>query len=272
MRELTEDDLRRRWPAAFNDERLPLKVGIHKDMGIVGRCAALTAWVGHPSYLRNLARGERRINLYGAHAGAPVTIVSRYNNKAEIGVLDTVVSIALTKEDCALIERVFCDSKASWAIEIELREYDAARARSIGEAFASAMEKVNGGHNGVGVTCGEAMYFVEPYWVGDFDVKPTERRFSPAFGCSVDSLGYDFEGRKGQLVMPPHCCCDMMGCINAFRAIDPEVCEIKTYADDKSDTRYERNDRGQWRAVSREGKCFEWADIPQCVRSRSGAE
>jgi hypothetical protein len=258
--DLTEDELRRRWPAAFNDERLPLKVGIHRDMGIVGRCAALTAWVSHPSYLRNLARGERRINLHGAHAGAPVAIVSRYNNKAEIGVLDTAASIALTAEDCALITRVFCDSKAPWAIAIDLREHDDAAALRIGNAFASAMERVNGGHNGVWVN--EA-HVVEPYWVGDFDEKPATRHFLPAFGCSVSGLTYDFENRHGALIMPAHCCCDMMGCINVFRAIDPEVREIKTYSGDATDTRYERNDQGQWRAVSRDGKRFEWADIPQ---------
>jgi hypothetical protein len=54
------EELRARWPAAFNDARPPLKIDIHRDMGIHGRKWVMARWVRHPTYLRNvIARGER---------------------------------------------------------------------------------------------------------------------------------------------------------------------------------------------------------------------
>jgi sRNA-binding protein len=66
---MTEDDLRQRWPAAFNDMRRPLKVGIHADMGLTGRSEAMRWWVNHPLYLRNVIAGGERIDLEGRPAG-----------------------------------------------------------------------------------------------------------------------------------------------------------------------------------------------------------
>jgi sRNA-binding protein len=67
--EITEAGLRARWPAAFNDERRPLKLGIHRDMGVFGRADALRRWTAHPVYLRNTIAGGKRINLDGGPAG-----------------------------------------------------------------------------------------------------------------------------------------------------------------------------------------------------------
>jgi len=46
--------------------------------------------------------------------------------------------------------------------------------------------------------------------------------------------------------MPPVTCCDMEGCINFFRAIDPGVRRIKTYASGQRDTFYWRDARDRW--------------------------
>jgi sRNA-binding protein len=69
MTEITEADLRARWPAAFNDQRLPLKLGIHRDMGILGRSDAIRRWTAHSVYLRNAIAGGQRIDLDGNPAG-----------------------------------------------------------------------------------------------------------------------------------------------------------------------------------------------------------
>ena len=68
MTEITEADLRARWPAAFNDARRPLKLGIHRDMGI-GHSDAIRRWTAHPRYLRNSIAGGQRIDLDGNPAG-----------------------------------------------------------------------------------------------------------------------------------------------------------------------------------------------------------
>jgi sRNA-binding protein len=68
--ETTEDDLRKRFPAAFNAARRPLKIGIHSDLGLAeSDSAAMRAWCRHPEYLRNLLTGGGRIDLSGKAAG-----------------------------------------------------------------------------------------------------------------------------------------------------------------------------------------------------------
>jgi sRNA-binding protein len=68
---MTEDELRERWPAAFNDQRRPLALGIHANMGIAyGDNKAMENWVLHPKYLRNLLQpGAARLDLTGAVVG-----------------------------------------------------------------------------------------------------------------------------------------------------------------------------------------------------------
>jgi sRNA-binding protein len=76
--EITEAGLRARWPAAFNDERRPLKLGIHRDMGILGRSDAIRRWTAHPVYLRNVIAGGKRIDLDGGPAGGIEEIEKAY--------------------------------------------------------------------------------------------------------------------------------------------------------------------------------------------------
>jgi hypothetical protein len=79
--------LRERWPAAFNDKRKPLAVGIHKaifaepDFDTAHVRLALNIWVRHAIYLRNLARGGRRFALDGSDAGE-ISEDNRKNTRA----------------------------------------------------------------------------------------------------------------------------------------------------------------------------------------------
>jgi hypothetical protein len=69
----TEQQLRARWPQAFNDERKPLKLGIHHDLGLDGPSAVLRAWTCHPDYIHNvMIPGAMRIDL----DGSPVELVT----------------------------------------------------------------------------------------------------------------------------------------------------------------------------------------------------
>ena len=51
-----------------------------------------------------------------------------------------------------------------------------------------------------------------------------KERFISDLGSFVRSLAYSFEAKKGRLDMPPVSCCDMNGCIELFRTIDPQFC------------------------------------------------
>jgi sRNA-binding protein len=68
---MTEEELRSRWPQAFNSARLPLAFGIQANMGIAyGDNKAMENWVLHPKYLRNmLVPGTARVDLTGAMVG-----------------------------------------------------------------------------------------------------------------------------------------------------------------------------------------------------------
>lgn len=68
---MTEDELRRRWPSAFNDHRKPLMLGVHLYLHDPKLRAALRAWIQHPDYLNNITTpGAIRIDLNGRPAGA----------------------------------------------------------------------------------------------------------------------------------------------------------------------------------------------------------
>jgi hypothetical protein len=65
-----EAELRERWPKAFNDQRLPLMLGVHLHLHDPRLRAALRAWVQHPDYLHNITvPGAIRIDLEGRPAG-----------------------------------------------------------------------------------------------------------------------------------------------------------------------------------------------------------
>jgi sRNA-binding protein len=75
---VTEADLRERWPKAFNDARLPLKIGIHVDLKIGGDVEVMRSWTRHPRYLRNLIAGGARYDLDGKAAGCVSLDEQRY--------------------------------------------------------------------------------------------------------------------------------------------------------------------------------------------------
>jgi hypothetical protein len=59
--------------------------------------------------------------------------------------------------------------------------------------------------------------------------------------CNVHKLTYDDRLRKGKLFMPADNSCDGPACIERFKAIDPEVREIETFAGTDTDTLYMRD-------------------------------
>jgi len=69
-----------------------------------------------------------------------------------------------------------------------------------------------------------------------------EKRFDERLKCYINSLSYDFKTQTGTLYLSRGGCCDMTGCINLFRAIDPLVTKILTYSGDEEDTFYRVSD------------------------------
>jgi sRNA-binding protein len=75
---ITEEELRARWPGAFNDARLPLKIGINADLGIK-HADSLANWVRHPRYLRNIIAGVKRIDLNGEQIDDEISEAEKTN-------------------------------------------------------------------------------------------------------------------------------------------------------------------------------------------------
>ena len=73
--------------------------------------------------------------------------------------------------------------------------------------------------------------------------------------CTVESLAYNFadDGGTGFVFMAPMNCCDMTGCIELFKQIDPHVNRIVTYAGNVADTSYEKDEAGNWHALPGRG-------------------
>ena len=69
--------------------------------------------------------------------------------------------------------------------------------------------------------------------------------------CSVRGLIYDRASRTGRLYMTANHCCDMSGCLDIFKAIDPAVRHVKTFMGEDPDTQYHFDERwkdaGNWR-------------------------
>ena len=73
---MTEEEaaLRRKYPACFNSAMMPLKLGIHADLGLTYPNETLAAWTRSPVYLRNFLKpNARRIDLQGRNGDAVVT-------------------------------------------------------------------------------------------------------------------------------------------------------------------------------------------------------
>src|SRR4051794_40106721 len=77
--QISEAEQRARWPLAFNDMRLPLKVGVHLDMNIDRNSNTMDHWTLHPKYLRNILAGMRRIDLDGEVVGDEITEAEKAN-------------------------------------------------------------------------------------------------------------------------------------------------------------------------------------------------
>jgi hypothetical protein len=71
----------------------------------------------------------------------------------------------------------------------------------------------------------------------------------PRLGCTPYEVHYDFKERHGTLIMGERNCTDMGACIRLFRAIDPKVEFIQTYADEEIDTGYLRHEDDTWSAL-----------------------
>src|SRR5438045_1746708 len=70
---MTSEELRAQWPAIFNDNYLPLAVGIHETLNLPPNDDAVARWVRHPRYLRNLIAGGSRYDKAGQPSGAVTT-------------------------------------------------------------------------------------------------------------------------------------------------------------------------------------------------------
>ena len=64
--------------------------------------------------------------------------------------------------------------------------------------------------------------------------------------CDVLRVEYNFNSQAGTLYLEDHSCRDMIGCINFFRSIDPEVKQIITFSGDREDTGYTRTTDDKW--------------------------
>jgi hypothetical protein len=69
--------------------------------------------------------------------------------------------------------------------------------------------------------------------------------WSEDLGCFLRELRYTWVTKTGIIIFPPANCCDMKGCIQLFKRIDPKVICIRTYAEEEPDTIYRYVD-GEW--------------------------
>jgi len=76
-------------------------------------------------------------------------------------------------------------------------------------------------------------------------------KFRRGLKCTPVSVSYNFETRRGTLVMVAGECCDMRGCIELFEEIDSDVKRIDTVSGEKPDTWYV-NIGGKWKSHSPE--------------------
>lgn len=72
--------------------------------------------------------------------------------------------------------------------------------------------------------------------------------FHETLVCHPVKVAYYFAHKRGELMLRANECCDMTGCINLFKKIDPEVNDIQTWSGSELDTRYVLFD-GKWRAI-----------------------
>lgn len=75
-----------------------------------------------------------------------------------------------------------------------------------------------------------------------------EERYFANVQCHLQKLLYDFNERRGDLMLARRDCTDMTGVIAFFKNIDPEVKSIYTWSKRDMNTSYHRRFDGTWRA------------------------
>jgi sRNA-binding protein len=81
-----ETELRARFSNVFNDDRKPMKIGIHLDWGFPLNHPAMRRWCAHPQYLRNMFAGGPRYDLLGVPSGTVASGEAEYAHGALIWV------------------------------------------------------------------------------------------------------------------------------------------------------------------------------------------
>jgi hypothetical protein len=94
-----------------------------------------------------------------------VDISSRYQKAGELETMLAIVD-SLPIPLCASIETIFCDSRATHAYSVVLKDWHKETARLVGERVDLAVGELNGGHNGINVKSrsGDQWFFVDPDW------------------------------------------------------------------------------------------------------------
>jgi ProQ/FINO family len=92
-----------------------------------------------------------------------IDIRSRYNKAHEYEVLrDAVLRLAPEKRE--LVSYIHCDSQASWVINVTLRAWNVSLAEHIGFVLSEALLYLNGGHNGITLTCNDDHLEIPAEW------------------------------------------------------------------------------------------------------------
>lgn len=92
-----------------------------------------------------------------------VSILSRYQKAREFEVLREIVG-DMEAEMRGHIRFVSCDSKASWVVEAELKQWNMAVAEDVAQWLAQGLRQLIGGYNGIQVTCGSDVISIDPDW------------------------------------------------------------------------------------------------------------
>ena len=90
-------------------------------------------------------------------------IVSRYNVAREVEALERILA-QMRWEDRRLVEEVIIDSKATWLVQVTLREGDANDVERVANSVEAGMMAEVGGHNGIAVVGPGDQVFVPGCW------------------------------------------------------------------------------------------------------------
>src|SRR5215831_4524296 len=103
------------------------------------------------------------VQVGAAATEAETRIVSRYGVAREVETLGRILA-QMRREDRRLIEQVLIDSKATWLLQVTLREGDADDAERVANSVEAGMMAEVGGHNGIAVVGRCDQVFVPGCW------------------------------------------------------------------------------------------------------------